>query len=84
MTKADKKLHNLKYWRNILGLTQSDISVLLGCTPSNYSQKELGKIDIGRLEMLLIQNAFNKMLREREMKELKLDDIFLTKELQIM
>lgn len=79
MTNNDIKIHSLKYCRNILGLTQNDLAVLLGCTTSNYSQKEAGRIEIGRKEMLLIQSAFNKILRNKGGKELTLDDIFLPK-----
>jgi DNA-binding XRE family transcriptional regulator len=73
----DKKLHKLRYWREVLGLKQEDMAVLLGCNPSNYCQKELGKVEIKRTEMISIQTAFNKMRKNQGTDPLTMDEIFL-------
>lgn len=79
---TDRKLHNLRYWRTYLGLTQENVAILIGCKKSNYSQKENGNIEIMRNEMLLIQKEFNKKLNRLGGEPLTLDDIFLNKELR--
>jgi DNA-binding XRE family transcriptional regulator len=76
MQKSDKKLHNLKYWREKLGLKQDDLAVLLGCKRSNYCQKERGNSEIRLSEMLKIQKAFNQILEKRAEPLLTLDKIF--------
>ncbi len=77
MVKTEKKLHKLRYWREVLGLKQDDMATLLGCTTSNYCIKEAGKTEIKRSEMLLVQKTFNTMRAKARESALTLDDIFL-------
>lgn len=73
----DTRYLKLKYWRQKLGLKQSDLAILLGFNPSNYSQKENGRGKFYLQEAMQIQSAFNKMLKKKDMPLLTLDDIFL-------
>lgn len=77
MGKTEKKLHKLRYWREVLGLKQDAMATLLGCTTSNYCIKEAGKTEIKLSEMLLIQKTFNAMREKVKESALTLDDIFL-------
>lgn len=75
--KQDKKIHKLKYWRQVARLTQEDFSVLLGCNRSNYCQKENGAVEITRSEMLKIQTKLNERLVRVGKGPVTLDEIFL-------
>ena len=75
--RGDRKLHKLRYWREVVGLKQDDLAVLIGCKKANYCQKELGKTEIRRTEMLKIQSAINRRLAKNGHQTLTLDDIFL-------
>jgi len=79
MNENDKKHHNLRYWREVLGLKQKDIATLLGCTRATYNKKENGSIEFRCSEMLLIQESFNKLLSKNNQIELTLDNIFCPK-----
>lgn len=84
MAKYDLKRHNLKYWRGVLGYTQNEMGVLIGCKGPNYSKKENGLTDFTLTEMLTIQSCFNKKLVKMGQPPLMLDDIFLSTGLRIM
>lgn len=77
MRRNDKKLHKLKYWREVIGRTQDDFALLIGCKRSNYSQKENGKVEIFLSEMTTIQSVINKELGKMGRPRLSLDEIFL-------
>jgi DNA-binding XRE family transcriptional regulator len=77
MANTTSKIHKLKYWRGVLELTQDDMATLLGYKKANYCEKENGKTEIGRKEMLTIQEAFNKKLKRQGKQTLTLDEIFL-------
>lgn len=77
MKNNDKRLHKLRYWREIVGLKQDDIAVILGCKGANYCQKETGRSDIGLKQMKLIQTAINSKLKKMGREELTLDDLFM-------
>lgn len=78
LKKQDRKLHKLKYWREVVGLKQADFAVLIGCNTPNYSMKENGNVELKRTEMILIQNALNARLKEAGKDPLTLDEIFLS------
>lgn len=78
MTEASKKLQKLRYWREIIGLTQAQVATLLGQTVGTYCLKENGKAEIRLTEMLTIQNAFNEKLVSSGRDPIKLDDIFVS------
>ncbi len=71
----DKKLHKLKYWRELVGLKQDDLALLIGCKRSNYSQKENRKVEIGLTELLKIQKAINTRLVKMGKPEITLDEM---------
>ena len=75
--RAEKKLHKLRYWRDIAGLKQSDLAILIGCTEQNYNMKENGNTELKRKEMLSIQGALNEKMKKIGRDVLTLDDIFL-------
>jgi DNA-binding XRE family transcriptional regulator len=77
MIKTDKILHKLKYWRGIVGASQDDFAVLIGCKRSNYSSKENGKTEIFLSEEKKIKEEINKRLAKMEMPPVTLDEIFL-------
>ena len=76
MKQTRRKLHKLKYWREVAGFKQSDFALLLGCTTQNYCLKELGSTELKRTEMLKLQAALNKKI-EKQGTKLTLDEIFL-------
>lgn len=61
----------------MLGLTQTEVALLLGQKKANYSQKENGNIDFKLCEMVSIQKEFNRRLKKLNMPELTMDEIFL-------
>ena len=73
----DKKLHKLKFYREYVGLNQEDFAVLLGYKVSNYCQKEIGRTELKRSEMLKLQKAINDRLVKTGKQAVTLDDIFL-------
>lgn len=78
MSRNDKKLHRLRYWREKVGLKQDDLAILLGCKRSCYCRKENGSAEIRLSEMLKIQMAINKKIETEynEEHKLTLDEIF--------
>lgn len=75
MHKYDKKLHKLRYWREVAGLKQDDLALLLGCKGSNYCQKENGKSEIRVSELLKIQQAINQRLAKMGKPAVTLDEL---------
>ena len=73
--KSDKKLHKLRYWREVVGLRQEDIAVLLGCKKSNYCQKERGSSAIRLSELLKIQKAINQRLEKMGEPSITIDEL---------
>jgi DNA-binding XRE family transcriptional regulator len=74
----DTRFLKLKYWRQKLGLSQGDMSQLLGYkSVSNYSMKENGKGKFYLSEAIKILNTFNKLMVKLEKPPLSLEDIFL-------
>ncbi len=76
LKKANSKLHKLRYWREVLGLKQGDVAILLGCKSSNYCQKENGKTEISLSEMKTILAAFNKTLDKLGRPKLTMDELY--------
>lgn len=77
LLKNDTRLHKLKYWRGVVGLSQEDFAVLIGCKRSNYCSKENGKTELFLSEQIKIKNEINKRLTKEGKSELTLDEIFL-------
>lgn len=75
--KTDNKLHKLKYWRGVVGASQADFAVLIGCKSSNYCSKENGKTEIFLSEQKKIKEEINKRLSKMGKPMLTLDEIFL-------
>lgn len=73
----DKKLHKLRFYREYVGLSQENFAVLLGYKVSNYCQKERGRTELKRSEMLKLQEAINGRLAKMDKPAVTLDDIFL-------
>lgn len=73
----DKKLHKLRYWRSVIGASQEDFAVLIGCKRSNYCSKENGNTEIFLSEEKKIKEELNKRLIKMGLPTLSLDDIFL-------
>lgn len=74
-TRKDKTLHKLRYWRNYVGLTQSDLAVLLGYKTSNYCQKERGSSDFRLSELLKILKVINERLVKMGEESITLDEL---------
>jgi DNA-binding XRE family transcriptional regulator len=75
--KSDKKLHKLKYWRGVVGASQADFAVLIGCKRPNYCAKENGNTEIFLSEQKKIKDEINKRLAKMGMPVITLDEIFL-------
>jgi DNA-binding XRE family transcriptional regulator len=73
----DKKLHRLRFYREYVGLNQKDFALLLGYKVSNYAQKENGRTELKRSEMLKLQKAINDRLEKMGKSPVTLDEIFL-------
>jgi len=75
VTKTNKKLHKLRYWREVVGLKQDDISVLLGLKSTTYCQKENGTSEIRLSELIKIRDAFNKILEKNGNELITIDSL---------
>lgn len=66
-----KKLNRLKYYRNMLGLTQEQMCNIIGLkNKQNYSLKETGKIKFNDLEKIKIKNVINEKYPDVTIDEL--------------
>jgi DNA-binding XRE family transcriptional regulator len=74
--RKDKKLHNLRKFRDEFDIRQEDFAVLLGYKKSNYCQKELGKMEFKLDELLKIQKAINDRREKVGQPPVTLDEIF--------
>jgi predicted transcriptional regulator len=74
--KKDKKLHNLRKFRDEFDIRQEDFAVLLGYKKSNYCQKELGKIEFTLSEIIKIQKAINDRREKIGLPPVTMDEIF--------
>ena len=77
MKKQDKKLHKLRYLREVAGLKQDDMAVLIGCTKPNYCLRENGKVEFRLSEIWTIKDALNEKFKKEGKPEVTLEDIFL-------
>lgn len=76
--KNDTRLHKLKYWRGVVGASQEDFAILIGCKRPNYCSKENGKTEIFLSEQKKIKDEINKRLSRMDKPSLTLDEIFLS------
>lgn len=72
MGKKNKKLVS---YRNLAGITQKDMSIIVGMTQTTYSRKENGKADFTEKEMNDIFSVLSKAL-QYEKPDLKITDVF--------
>ena len=68
-------LKNLKTYRTFIGENQETFAKLLGCTKSNYSNKESGKTPITLNEAHII----TQYLSEKLQRDITIDEVFFKK-----
>lgn len=68
---VEKVGEKVKGYRNIAGLTQSELARLLGISVQSYRNKEKGRVAFKDSEKVIIRDLISKII-----EGIKVDDIF--------